>query len=120
MRAFSGSIVSGQAARHLRVAAWVAFAVTALPYAVVGQCTPLTCDTAVTASIDTDSEVDCFTFTAGDSSVAYTGTAQVRSTIPVTRGLHGGTVIDAAWQLIDGAGFPVEGPCGEFGQNGCG
>jgi hypothetical protein len=52
MRAFSQSIVSDRAARQAHVLAWVIVAVTALPYGVVGQSTPLTCDTAVTASIE--------------------------------------------------------------------
>src|SRR5215468_743394 len=81
-------------------------AVTALPHAVVGQCTPLTCDTAVNASIDTPSEVDCFTFDASDG-----------QTVEITAVHVGDTPFRAAWRLLDSSGNPVEGPCGEFGPS---
>jgi hypothetical protein len=107
MRAFSGSIVPGHAARQLRVVAGALLAVTALPYTVVGQCTPLTCDTPVTASIDGD-EVDCFTFTASHFEVVHISVVS----------LDAGSVFKPAWRLLDSSGGPViGGGCGEFGPS---
>ena len=209
---------------HARVVAWLILGIsTSWPFGVMGQCTPLTCDTAVDAAIETSSAVDCFTFTARDGEIVDisvvsqdaagsfqpawrlidrsgndvdaacagfgtsepnfacgplpasrnpyrleveadwpgdTGAYGVRferltavdacEDIPLTcgvpvndtidgpldtdlfsfevddgevieisvvSGLHGGAVIDAAWQLIDGAGNPVDGLCGEFSQS---
>jgi len=81
-------------------------AVTALPYAVAGQCTPLTCDTAVNASIDAASEVDCFTFNANDG-----------ETVEITAVHVGDVSFRAAWRLLDSSGTPVPGSCGEFGPS---
>ena len=49
------------------VAMWLVVGVSALlPFGAEAQCTELTCDVAVDASIDSTSEVDCFAFTATD------------------------------------------------------
>src|SRR5262245_55162749 len=80
--------------------------VSALPHAVVGQCTPLTCDTAVNASIDAPSEVDCFTFDANDG-----------ETVEITAVHVGDISFRAAWRLLDSSGTPVPGSCGEFGPS---
>src|SRR5262245_42279617 len=104
MRAFIGSIGPGHAARRRRVVAWVMFAVTALPYTVVGQCTPLTCDTPVTANIDGD-EVDCFTFYASHFEVVDISVVS----------LDAGSSFKPAWRLLDSSGGPVPGgDCGVF------
>jgi pimeloyl-ACP methyl ester carboxylesterase len=91
----------------VQVLAWVFVAVAALPYGVVGQCTPLTCDTAVTASIETASEVDCFTFTASDAEVVDISVVS----------LAAGSPFQPAWRLLDPSGTPVGGDCGVFGRS---
>ena len=107
MRTFSGSIRSDRAARHLHTVAWAILALTALPSGVVGQCTPLTCDTAVSASIDAASEVDCFTFAASDAEIVDISVVS----------LADGSTFQPAWRLVDGSGTPVAGDCGEFGRS---
>ena len=98
--------VPDRAARHLHVLAWVIVAVIALPYAVLGQCTPLTCDTEVNGSIDSADEVDCFTFTASGAEI-----------VDITAVHVGDTSLRAAWRLLDGSGNPVGGDCGQFGPS---
>jgi hypothetical protein len=107
VRAFSGSIVAQSAARHVPVLAWVIVAITALPRGVVGQCTPLPCDTAVDASIETTSEVDCFTFTASGAEIVDVSVV----------GSNAASSFQPAWRLLDGAGAPVAGDCGVFGRS---
>ena len=107
MRTYSGSIVPDRAARQVHVLAWVIVAVTTLPCGVIGQCTPLTCDTAVNASIETTSEVDCFTFTASDAEIVDISVVS----------LAAGSPFQPAWRLLDGSGTPVGGDCGVFGRS---
>jgi pimeloyl-ACP methyl ester carboxylesterase len=104
---FIGSIMSDRAARRVHVVAWVVVAVAALPCRVIGQCTPLTCDTAVNGSIETASEVDCFTFTAGDAEIVDISVVS----------LAAGSSFQPEWRLLDGSGSPVGGDCGEFGRS---
>jgi len=88
----------------LIMTAMLMIAITASPYAVAGQCAPLTCDTPVDASIEAASEVDCFTFTASDAEVV-----QVSAVSPA------GSALELAWRLLDGSGNPiVGGNCGTF------
>src|SRR5262245_53207954 len=90
----------------LMVTPMLIVAVTALPYAVAGQCTPLTCATAVNASIDPPSEVDCFTFDSNDG-----------ETVEITAVHVGDISLRVAWRLVDSSGNPVPGSCGEFGPS---
>jgi hypothetical protein len=63
----TGATIRGRAACGACVALWLILDVAALqPIAAVGQCTSLSCDTAVNASIENASEVDCFTFSAAN------------------------------------------------------
>lgn len=107
MSAFSGSIVLDRAAPHVHAVAWFIVAVTALPHRVVGQCTPLTCDTAVNASIESASEVDCFTFTASDPEIVDISVVSLAASSPFR----------PSWRLLDGSGNPVAGGCGEWGPS---
>jgi len=107
MHAFSRSIVSDRAGRRVQVAAWVIVAVSILPNGAAGQCTPLTCDTVVNASIGAASEVDCFTFTTSDAEVVDISVVS----------LAAGSPFQPAWRLLDGSGTPVDGDCGEFGRS---
>lgn len=98
---------SRRAARHTRVVAWLILGLsTSWPFGVMGQCTPLTCDTAVNGSIDSASEVDCFTFTASGAEI-----------VDITAIHVGDTSLRAAWRLLDSSGNPAGGDCGQFGPS---
>src|SRR5215472_9868438 len=107
MRAFSESAVQAHSARPVHVLAWVIVALAAVPYAVAGQCTSLTCGTAVNGSIETTSEVDCFTFTASDAEIVDISVV----------GEDAAGSFQPAWRLLDSSGTPVGGECGEFGHS---
>jgi len=107
MRTCSGSIVPHRAPRHVYVVAWAIVAVTALPYRVAGQCTPLTCDTTVNGSIETASEADCFFFTATDGELVDISVV----------GQEEGSSLRPSWLLVDRTGAPVDGPCGNAGPS---
>ena len=107
MRALSGSIAPHQIARRVAVGAWVVVALATSSYAAFGQCIPLTCDTAVNASIDGSDEVDCFTLAAPDAEIVD---------VSVVSQETGGT-FRPAWRLVDDTGTPVAGDCGAFGPS---
>jgi hypothetical protein len=67
--------------------------------------TPLTCAVPVNGTIDGPLDTDLFSFSVGDGEMVE---------ITVVSGTLPGAIIDAAWQLIDGAGSPVDGLCGLF------
>src|SRR5262249_4444322 len=103
----TGSLTFRRAARHTRVVAWLILVLsTSWPLEVMGQCAPLTCDTQVNGSIDSASEVDCFTFTAGGAEI-----------VDITAVHLGDTSLRASWRLLDGSGDPVGGGCGQFGPS---
>jgi hypothetical protein len=70
---------------------------------------PLTCSVPVYGTIDEPLDTDLFSFSVADGEWVE---------IQVVSGFHGGTVIDAAWHLIDGTGLAVTGPCGVFSKLG--
>ena len=107
MHALSGSNAPRRIAHRVVAAAWAVVAIAASPFVVRGQCTPLSCDTAVDASIDTAGEVDCFELTAPDAEIVD---------VSVVSQETGGT-FQPAWRLLDDMGMPVAGDCGVFGRS---
>ncbi len=104
----TGAAVPERASRDACVVAWLVLGVSALlPFGAEAQCTLLTCDVAVNASIDTSGEVDCFAFTASDGEIVD---------ISVVSQAAGGS-FRPSWILLDSSGTPVDGPCGSFGPS---
>jgi hypothetical protein len=101
-------ILWGRAAGQARPLAWLVLGVGALwSSAVAGRCTSLSCDTAVNASIQTASEVDCFIFNATDGEIVDISVVSQAT----------GSSFRPSWILLDGSGSPVAGPCGSFGPS---
>lgn len=66
---------------------------------------PLTCAVPAFETTQNPLDTDLFSFNVGDGQIVE---------ISVASGQHGGTVIEAAWRLVDGRGIPLDGPCGMF------
>ena len=102
MHGFSRLVLLDRPARRAHALTLVIVAVAALSSAAAGQCTPLECEASVSADIETDSEVDCFTFDAtGDEVVDVSVVAQADD-----------GSFQPAWRVLDGSGAPVAGDCG--------